>query len=410
MEKLLHILIVGDDDGLRQEFEAALAGIPNRQIVTSYVKGLRQAEELARSRQPQLICLELDQRIPNLRAFVQDMYQLLPDTVVAAIYQPDQFGADESESAAIIEGVRSRIQDFLRRPLSSTDMRQLFDRLLVKRKPAPAKLGRIYSFVSNKGGVGKSTIAVNTACLLAQHRPDRVLLIDASFQLGVCSMMLDMIPPTTIVDAVREKERLDETLLRRLAVSHSSGLHLLAAPRDAMEATEIDEESVYRILNLARRAFHYVIVDTFPMLDSTVITTLDLSDMAYLVLQGTGPNVVGMAKLLPILENLGIQEDRLRLILNQNYRNFVGNLTPADIEQRLGRGLDYVFPYQKKHMVSLNAGSPYILSGPRFFGFGRMLAELVRDIEQMRIGKNGNMRSSGKPATDRNHPNTQEHV
>ena len=33
MEKLLHILIVGDDDGLRQEFEAALAGIPHRHMV-----------------------------------------------------------------------------------------------------------------------------------------------------------------------------------------------------------------------------------------------------------------------------------------------------------------------------------------------------------------------------------------
>ena len=257
---------------LRRLWPAFLIG----RSVTSYVKGLRQAEELARSRQPQLICMELDQRILNLRTFVQDMYQLLPDTVVAAMYRPDQFGPDESESTIIIEGVRSRIQDFLRRPIVqygfASAHRSIIDQA---ESPRPGKVGRIFSFVSNKGGVGKSTIAVNTACLLAQHRPDRVLLIDASFQLGVCAMMLDMIPPTTIVDAVREKERLDETLLRRLAVSHSSGLHLLAAPRDAMEATEIDEESVYRVLNLARRAFRYVIVDTFPMLDSTVITTLD---------------------------------------------------------------------------------------------------------------------------------------
>ena len=410
MEKLLHILIVGDDDGLRQEFEAALAGIPHRQIVSSYAKGLRQAEELARSRQPQLICLEMDQGIVNLRTFVQDMYQLLPDTVVVAMYRPDQFGPDESEGAVIIEGVRSRIQDFLRRPLSSTDLRQLIDRLWVKEKPAPAKVGKIFSFISNKGGVGKSTLAVNTACLLAQHRPNRVLLIDASFQLGICAMMLDMVPPTTIVDAIREKERLDETLLRRLTVSHPSGLYLLAAPRDAMQATEIDEESVYRILNLARRAFRYVIVDTFPMLDSTVLTVLDLSEMVYLVLQGTGPNVVGMANFFPVLENVGVQEDRIRLILNQNYRNFVGNLTPANIEGRLGRELDFVFPYQKKHLVSMNSGSPYILNGPRYFGFGRTLVDLVREIERKGIVKNGNLRSSEKLATDPSPHSTQEHV
>ncbi len=202
---------------------------------------------------------------------------------------------------------------------------------------------------------------------------------------------MDVVAKTTIVDAVREKTRLDETMLRQLAVRHACGLHVLAAPANAMDASEVDEESVYRILNLARRAFPFVIVDTFPMLDSTVMAVLDVTDLGFVVMQGTAPSVVGTARLLPVLKGLGFSEERQRLVLNQNYRNFSGNLTPGDIARRLGRDLDYVFPYQKGLLVAANAGEPYMLHTHRYFGFGREMDVLVDDIVAQRDAK--------KPAT-----------
>jgi pilus assembly protein CpaE len=60
---------------------------------------------------------------------------------------------------------------------------------------------------------------------------------------------------------VREQHRLDETLLRQLATVHASGLHLLAAPGDAVGAAEVTDEAMSRVLTLARRAYAYVLVD-----------------------------------------------------------------------------------------------------------------------------------------------------
>ncbi len=127
--------------------------------------------------------------------------------------------------------LRANVQDFLRRPLSSTELRSLLDRVFQPRLTPRKSPGRILTFMSNKGGVGKSTLSVNAACDLAVRRPGQVLLIDASLQLGSCALMLDLIPQSTLTDAVREKERLDETLLRRLTTRHECGLHLLAAPK-----------------------------------------------------------------------------------------------------------------------------------------------------------------------------------
>ena len=237
--------------------------------------------------------------------------------------------------------------------------------------------------------MGKSTLSVNLAVELAVRNPGKVLLIDASLQLGICALMLDLQAESTILDAVRARERLDESLLRRLTLVHSSGLHLLAAPADAVQAAEVDEASFARILNLARRVFDYVVVDTFPMLDSLVITTLDVSDLVFVLMQGTVPNVVGASRFLPVLDGLGVPRDRQRVVLNQNHPNFSGKLGAGDIETRLGRPIDYEIPYTKGVLISLNTGTPYVLRSMRMFGFGHRLVKMADDVEDVRSAGTG---------------------
>ncbi len=381
MERTLQILVVGRDASLPGEFPSALAGVPNWHAVVYHASRYGEAQEAALSRHPHLICLQMGEDDRELTAFARDMQSALPDTAIVAMYSPERSGQETSDSVRIIEVLRSNVRDFLRRPISSTELREILDRLFLPRSARRTTTGKTLSFISNKGGVGKSTLAVNAACALAKTNPGQVLLIDASLQLGVCALMLDLIPQTTITDAVRERDRLDETLLRRLAIPHECGLYLLAGPLDAFEASDIDDASMARVLNVARRAFDYVIVDTFPVLDSIVIAILDITDLGYVVMQGLAPNVVGIAKFLPVLKGVGFPEERQHIVLNQNYRRFAGNLTAGDIESRIGRPIDYVFPYQKQLLRSANTGQPYALRANRWFGFGASIAELATDIE-----------------------------
>lgn len=386
METTLHILLVGSDPGLPAEVQAALSGVPNWRAVLHTATSFPDAVESAVSRNPHLICVQMDRDIRDFRAFAREVNEALPRTMVAALYRPDQWSANELESGLVIDLLRSQVQDFLRRPLASTELRPLLDRLFRSRGASPQALGKVISFVSNKGGVGKSTLSVNAACALARRHPGRVLLIDASLQLGVCSLMLDLVPQTTLVDAVRERDRLDETLLRRLAVTHECGLDVLAAPPDAVSASEVDDASLARIVSLGRRAYSYVIVDTFPVLDSIVISILDLSDTAYIVLQGIAGSVAGAIKLLPVLDAISFPRERQRIVVNRNYPRFAGQMNRTDMEERLGRPIDYLFPYRKGILVAANSGRPYILGATRWFGYGQVMAALVHDIESQEAG------------------------
>ncbi len=375
------ILIVGSDTTLRQEFDTALRGVKRWSPVVHSVSEQRQGIEAARSRRPDIVVVEMDQGIASLKRFAEEIGAASPDSVVVGAFHHDRFANEGEESAAIIEAMRARVADFLRRPLSAAEIQQLLDRVLVQQARVRRNLGKVISFVSNKGGAGKSTLAVNTAVALGKRHPDQVLLIDTSLQLGVAALMVDAAPRTTIVDAIRESHRLDETLVRQLATQTEHGLHLYAAPPDAVEASHVDDEGLTRILSLARRTYDYVIVDTYPMLDAVIMAALDFSDLVYVVFHATVPSVVGTSHFIEVLKRVGVGDDRQRIVLNYTMPKAPAALRVSDVEERLNRDIEHVFPFQKKLLTALNTGRPYALSCGRRFGFGKSLARIVDEIE-----------------------------
>jgi pilus assembly protein CpaE len=384
VDKTLQFLVVGPDPALHQEFGSALRRLNDLQAVTHVASDGRQGVEAARSRQPDVVFVEMTRDPRALKTFAEEVAVGSPDSIVVGVYRREVLGGDASEGGVIIDALRSRVRDFMRRPLSSTELQDVLDRHLLRTAPRLATSGKVVAFVSNKGGVGKSTLSLNVACALAERHPDRVLLVDASLQLGVCASMLDLEPETSIVDAVREVDRLDETLLRQLTVAHPCGLRLLAAPADAIEAAPITDAAIARILTLARRTFDYVVVDTFPMLDSVALTVLDLSDLVHVVVSPSVPHVIGATRFLAVLDRLAIPRARQSVVLNHHFPGVAGALERSDIEARLDREIAHVFPYRRRLLVAMNVGRPYVLGTSHWMGFGKSMSRLVGQVESLR--------------------------
>jgi pilus assembly protein CpaE len=400
-EKSLRVLIVGSDRSLEEEFQSALAAVPDRQGVVYFADTHRDALEVARRRQPDFVVIEIDRDVADIVGLTRELQELVPASPVAGAFRQDRLDQGRSDGATLIELLRAQMRDFIRRPVSTTELRAVLDRLFPRSAGPALQQGRVAAFLSNKGGVGKSVLAVNVACALALKHPDDVLLVDASLQLGACAFMLDLKPATSIVDAIHERERLDKTLLRHLSIKHESGLRLLAAPTDALDGAQVDDEAIGRVISLARRSFKYVIVDTFPLIDSVLMTVLDLADLAFVVVQGTAPSVAGIARVLPVLEGLGLGASRQRLVLNYNYRSFLGNLKPADIASRLQRDFDYVVPYDERVLVSMNTGSPQILHARRWHRFGRAINQIADDLDALTANGAAEPGGSQGPAASR---------
>jgi pilus assembly protein CpaE len=385
----LRLLTVSPDPAFAEEIRSAVNLLADRRVILYAATSLREGLDVARDRQPHFVIVDLVHDVRDLTAFARDVHAGVHGVHLAGAFQPHRFGHGDADSTMLIDLFRAEMRDFLRRPVSPTELREVIERLSEQRgrifAGAPAR-GRVISFVSNKGGVGKSTLSVNVACALAREHPEEVLLVDTSLQLGVCALLLDLRPATTLVDVVRERERLDETLLRGLTIAHESGVRLLAAPGDALEAADVTDEAVARVLHLARRTFRYVVVDTFPLLDSVVMAILDDSDLVFVVLQATAPSVAGIMRFVPVLESLGVPLSRQRIVLNRNHRRFFGDLSRADIEGRLGRSVDYAVPYAHRLVVSMNTGRPWVLGAPRWTRFARAVNAIVRTITGIESG------------------------
>lgn len=378
-DRSLQVLVVGPDVDLVSELDLALAGAAAQRAVLTHARSFADAAATFGARTPDLVCVELGSDAAALRRFAADVRLLAPDALLLGVHSPDAL--DASDASVLVEALRAQFADVIRRPLSSGDLRGCLVRLA--ERLGAASSGRIVAFHSTKGGVGKSTLSINAACGLARTRPDQVLLVDCSLQLGVCSAAIDLEPTATLADAARESDRLDARLLRELAEPHPGiGLRLLAAPRDAADAADVSEAALARILGVARRAFELVVVDTLPIVDGVMLGVLDVADRIYLVNQGTVPDVIGAARLLEVLARLGIDASRLRVVLNRNTPRFPGRLTTAVVASRLGREVDFEVPYDRRIFTALNMGVPRILKAGRF-GWGRVMRRIVSDIESL---------------------------
>ncbi len=365
IERTFHILLVGEDRALESEVDAALATLPGVRAVTVYAKTLREGVAIARTRQPDIVIFQMDDNIEKVRVLTQEKAESAPGARVVAAYRRDAFPNSDVESGMIIQALRAQVLDFLRMPISAQELRQLLERLFREKRRRSQATGLITTFFSHKGGVGKSTLAVNTACLLARKHPDRVLLVDGSLQLGVCAAMLDLEPEHTVRDAVEELDRLDDTLLQRLTARHSSGLHVLAAPSTLEGAAEIDDQALARILALARRSYDRIVVDTFPLLDAVVLGALDLSDAGVIVTSPAVPVVTATAHLLETLASVGIDRHRLALMLNQPHPSYMGQVGPDDVAARTGFEVRAVVPFDRRVPASQSTGQPTALAARR---------------------------------------------
>ncbi len=244
---------------------------------------------------------------------------------------------------------------------------------------SPTKRGRVYAVASATGGCGKTFMATNLSYFLHTHGGgSRVCLVDLDLQFGEVSTALRMRPRYTIFDALEREESdpefLQEHIEEYLSV-HETGFHVLAAPRDPVEADRVHPADVVRIVEAVRRRFDHVIVDTPAQLSEIVTVTLDLSEHLFVMTTLDLPSVRNMSVFLSTLERLRIPTETIQLILNKAESD-VG-IDIGQVEKLFPQGFRAVLPYAKEVSRSINLGTPVMASSPQAEISRRMDAAMV---------------------------------
>lgn len=378
MQRTIQTLLLTRDPGLEAEVAGFAAEIASEaRLVVHVEEDERRAVARATERRVDLLLVELDQDTSAVARLNEELRGADHPPVIVAVYRPQGFDGDEALSGRFVELLRAGVRDFLSRPLSTSELRQLLRRELLAAEASAQTVGRVVSFVGSKGGVGKSTVAINTAVGLS--RMGSVLVIDASLQHGVAADLFGLQIEASLADAAREIDRMDARLLAGLASQHASGVHVLAAPNNAIDAASVDEGIISRVIAVARRAYDFVVVDTFPLLDSVTLAILDMSDLTFVVLNDSAPTVNGTAELLSVLDRVGVDRARSRVVLNRTHPGRGIGVSPTDVATRLNRAIDHIVPYSGAVLAAANTGKPPTAGLARLGRWGRALAAVAKD-------------------------------
>jgi pilus assembly protein CpaE len=226
-----------------------------------------------------------------------------------------------------------------------------------------ATQGTVITVFSPKGGVGKTTTAVNLAMALNRNGARKVCLVDLDLAFGDVAITLQLFPARTIADAVHLQSGLDFAVLEPLLTDYRDGLSVLVAPVQPDAKDTIPAGLVGRILGLLKSHFDHVVVDTAPAFDEYVLQALDETDELLLVTTLDVPTLKNVKVAVETLDLLNFPKPKRHLVLNRA-DDKVG-LSPDKVESTLGMKIAAAIPTSSQVAHATNAGEPITIASPR---------------------------------------------
>jgi pilus assembly protein CpaE len=260
-----------------------------------------------------------------------------------------------ADVATIRELVHTGVADVLPEPVTDPILALSLERILAKQAAgggAKQGHGKIIAMMKAGGGVGATSLGVQLGLLLAERHQTDVCFADLDVQFGLAEIYLDIPDSISIVDCLRSGSNLAETPFPSTLAKHSSGLRLLAAPKEVVALDTMTAEIANALMTGMRRDFQTTIVDLPTEWTAWSNQVLQNADHIVLVTHLTVPHVQIMKRQLRVIEAQHLNDRPLTLVCNAVSQDHLHALPLKSAERGIGRKFDCVIPEDRKTMLS----------------------------------------------------------
>jgi len=380
---MIRVLLADSRAGRREQVRAALAAGAGMEIVGQARDG-PEAVRLACALRPDLALLAADLSGRDGFAVAE---------ILAASGLPGQsvLFSEGAQEGDLRRAMRAGAREHLFWPCSGAELcetlRAVHEDSLRRTAPDfaaaadPRALPRVLAVTGAKGGVGKTTLAVNLAAALAAGTGEPTALLDLYTQFGDAALLLNPAPRRTLADLVRlDPAELDARLLGDHLEAHPSGLSLLAGAAAPLPLDALTPPCLDRVLGLLKSSHRYIVLDVPPVLHATTLHALAHAHAVLLVANLFDLTTLADSRLwLEAVAGRHVAPEAVQVLLNRGApRN---RLQVPDIERTLGRPAACLVPNDGRLVPqSVNAGAPFVLSHPNspvsrsVYGLARRLA------------------------------------
>jgi pilus assembly protein CpaE len=383
MADTIRVLIVDDIPETRDHLTKLLGFESDIDVVGSAASGA-EAITLATKLTPDVILMDINMPDMDGITATEQLARAVPATAVVMM-------SVQGEADYLRRSMLAGAREFLVKPFSSDELTASIRQVHVREKekysrmaaahPAPATAataaaggtaatpgqtepGTVIAVFSPKGGVGRTTVAVNLAVAAATELGKKVVLVDGSFQFGDVGVLLNLNPKNkSIADLVPELEQAGSEVesIDTFVINHSAGIRVLLAPPSPEMADLITPAGIKRIIETLRLKHDLVVVDCTAFFNETTLAILDSADTILTMLSLEITSIKNIRLFLEVSEQLGYEGSKIRLVLNR--ADSALGIRVSDVEHSIGRKVDDTIVSDGRSVVyALNRGVPFFLS------------------------------------------------
>lgn len=220
----------------------------------------------------------------------------------------------------ILEAMQAGASEYLCPPLG-TPLKEALERLSVLRAEQltsqKKKLGRMFGFISAKGGCGATTFASHVATIAAKQTEKPLLLADFDFEAGLLRFMLKAKPRYTLRDAVDNMHRMDSNYWNALVTHSGKHLEFIAAPEELNERNPADPKQLGRLLRFIRMTYPAAVIDFGRCYNAAALDTLPELETLYLLVTDDLMVLENARDFIAAAEERGKGFERIQVVVNK---------------------------------------------------------------------------------------------
>lgn len=344
--------ILSDEYSTSEVLKLFVSEFDNLNLIESSSSSDIILEKLTQLQDKSILLVDLSNNKQEKLDFILKISQQCPNCKVLAL-------SDNPTVDLIIKIMRAGAREFVPIPVLKNEFFDSLNKIISQfEEPKKNNKCKIISVFSNKGGIGKTSLATNLALELSKITKESVALIDMNFQMGDITTFLDLKPSFNISYMLENIDKINETfLLSTLEKYKNSSLYILADPPYFKQADNIHPKQITKLFNTLKETFSYIIVDAEASFDGKNIAALDNSDLILLVTVANIPALRNTQRCLELFEKLGYDKDKTQIVINRYMEN--DEIKEKDVEKVLSKSVYWKIPNNYfALMTAINKGVP----------------------------------------------------